>query len=161
MANWNKYLVNVGVDQDCRIELQESNTCPANQWRHRRTTSFPTRKDPGRACTQSSRRPRRDRREAPFVDRVNWLWEASCRRECKAPTLDLLRRAAKKNQDLRSLRYQTTTQNMGKGHYYENHNVENQKEHRKICKPSLHRKSLFSWSLLRHHYGITTLKMAF
>jgi hypothetical protein len=28
---------------------------------------------------------------------------------------------------------------MGKGHYYENHNVENQKEHQKICKPSLHR----------------------
>ena len=27
----------------------------------------------------------------------------------------------------------------GKGHYYENHNVENQKEHQKICKPSLHR----------------------
>ncbi len=51
--------------------------------------------------------------------------------------------------------------NAGKGHYYENHNVENQKEHWKICKPSLHRKSLFSWSLLRHHYGITTLQMAF
>ncbi len=27
---------------------------------------------------------------------------------------------------------------MGKGHYYENNNVKNQKEHRKICKPSLH-----------------------
>jgi hypothetical protein len=27
---------------------------------------------------------------------------------------------------------------MGKGHYYKNHNVKNQKEHRKICKPSLH-----------------------
>jgi hypothetical protein len=39
-----------------------------------------------------------------------------------------------------------------KGHYYEFHNIENQKEHKKICKPSLHRKSLFSWSLLRHHY---------
>jgi len=41
---------------------------------------------------------------------------------------------------------------LGKGHYYKNHNVENQKEHQKICKPSLHQKSLFSWSLLRHHY---------
>jgi hypothetical protein len=28
---------------------------------------------------------------------------------------------------------------LGKGHYNEFHNVENQKEHRKICKPSLHR----------------------
>jgi hypothetical protein len=39
---------------------------------------------------------------------------------------------------------------MGKGHYYKFHNIKNQKEHRKICKSSLHRKSLFSWSLLRH-----------
>jgi hypothetical protein len=28
-----------------------------------------------------------------------------------------------------------------KGHYYENHNIENQKEHPKICEPSLHQKS--------------------
>ncbi len=41
---------------------------------------------------------------------------------------------------------------LGKGHYYKFHNIKNQKEHRKICKPSLHRKSLFSWSLLQHHY---------
>ncbi len=39
----------------------------------------------------------------------------------------------------------------GKGHYYENHNIENQKEHRKICKPSQRRKWLLSWSQLRHH----------
>ena len=37
--------------------------------------------------------------------------------------------------------------NTGKGHYYENHNIENQKEHRKICEPSLHRKSPLKWSL--------------
>jgi hypothetical protein len=30
---------------------------------------------------------------------------------------------------------------MGNGQNYENHNVENQKEHRKICNQSLHRKS--------------------
>ncbi len=36
---------------------------------------------------------------------------------------------------------------MGKGHYYENQNVENQKEHQKICEPSLHRKSPLKWSL--------------
>jgi hypothetical protein len=30
---------------------------------------------------------------------------------------------------------------MGKGHYYKNHNVEKQKEHQNICKPSLHQKS--------------------
>ena len=36
----------------------------------------------------------------------------------------------------------------GKGHYYQFHNIENQKEHQKICKPSLHQKSLFSSSLL-------------
>ncbi len=41
----------------------------------------------------------------------------------------------------------------GKGHYYEFHDVENQKEHQKICKPSLHRNVAFSWSLLRHHYN--------
>jgi hypothetical protein len=41
---------------------------------------------------------------------------------------------------------------MGKGHYYEFHNVKNQKEHQKICKPSLHQNVAFSWSLLRHHY---------
>ena len=40
----------------------------------------------------------------------------------------------------------------GKGHYYKFHNIKNQKEHWKICEPSLHRKSLFSWSLLQHHY---------
>ena len=56
-------------------------------------------------------------------------------------------------------------------HYYENHNVENQKEHRKICKPSQHWKWLLSWSQLRHHniengfwvdhnYDITMSKMA-
>ncbi len=33
---------------------------------------------------------------------------------------------------------------MGEGHYYENQNIENQKEHQKIWKPSLHRKWLFS-----------------
>ena len=38
----------------------------------------------------------------------------------------------------------------GEGHNYEFHNVENQKEHWKIWRPSLHRKSLFSWSLLWH-----------
>jgi hypothetical protein len=32
----------------------------------------------------------------------------------------------------------------GKGQNYKNHNVENQKEHQKICKPSLHQKWLFS-----------------
>jgi hypothetical protein len=32
----------------------------------------------------------------------------------------------------------------GKGHYYKNHNVENQKEHRKICKPSQRQKWLLS-----------------
>ena len=37
----------------------------------------------------------------------------------------------------------------GKGHYYKNHNIENQKEHRKICKPSLHPNCLFSSSLLQ------------
>ena len=40
---------------------------------------------------------------------------------------------------------------LGKGHYYENHNVKNQKEHRKICKPSQCRKWLLSWSQLWHH----------
>ncbi len=40
----------------------------------------------------------------------------------------------------------------GKGHYYENQNIENQKEHRKKFKASEHRKCLFSSSLLRHHY---------
>ena len=39
---------------------------------------------------------------------------------------------------------------LGEGHNYEFHNVVNQKEHRKIWIPSLHPKSLFSWSLLRH-----------
>jgi hypothetical protein len=34
-------------------------------------------------------------------------------------------------------------QNLGKGHYYKNHNVENQKEHQKIYKPSLHQKVPF------------------
>ena len=34
--------------------------------------------------------------------------------------------------------------NMGKGHYYENQNIENQKEHRKNCKASEHRKCLLS-----------------
>jgi hypothetical protein len=33
---------------------------------------------------------------------------------------------------------------VGKGQNYENHNVENQKEHRKIWRRSLHRKWLFS-----------------
>ncbi len=33
---------------------------------------------------------------------------------------------------------------LGEGHNYEFHNVENQKEHQKIWRPSLHRKSLFS-----------------
>ena len=45
----------------------------------------------------------------------------------------------------------------GEGHYYENQNIENQKEHRKICKPSLHQnvyhyiknQCLFSSSLLQ------------
>ncbi len=37
---------------------------------------------------------------------------------------------------------------LGKGHYYKFYNIKNQKEHGKICKPSLHRKSLFSSSLL-------------
>ncbi len=41
---------------------------------------------------------------------------------------------------------------LGKGHYYKFHNIKIQKERWKICKPSLHRKSLYSWSLLRHHY---------
>jgi hypothetical protein len=35
----------------------------------------------------------------------------------------------------------------GKGHYYENHNVKKQKEHQKICKPTLHRKSPLNLSL--------------
>ena len=35
---------------------------------------------------------------------------------------------------------------MGKGHYYENQNVENQKEHRKPCKPSQRRKELLKRS---------------
>ncbi len=39
----------------------------------------------------------------------------------------------------------------GKGPYYKNNNVENQKEHRKICKPSQRRKWFLSWSQLRHH----------
>jgi hypothetical protein len=34
----------------------------------------------------------------------------------------------------------------GEGHYYENQNIENQKEHRKNCKASEHRKCLWSWS---------------
>ena len=42
--------------------------------------------------------------------------------------------------------------NKGKGHYYKFHSIENQKEHQKISKPALHQKSLFSWSLLPHHY---------
>jgi hypothetical protein len=33
---------------------------------------------------------------------------------------------------------------LGKGHYYKNHNVKNQKEHQKICKPSQRRKWLLS-----------------
>jgi hypothetical protein len=37
---------------------------------------------------------------------------------------------------------------MGKGHYYENQNVEKQKERQNFCKPSLHWKCLFSSSLL-------------
>ncbi len=37
---------------------------------------------------------------------------------------------------------------MGKGHYYKFHNIKNQKEHQKICEPSLHRKSL----LVDHYY---------
>jgi hypothetical protein len=39
--------------------------------------------------------------------------------------------------------------NLGKGHYYEFHNVEIQKEHRKKFKATEHRKCLFSSSLLR------------
>jgi len=38
---------------------------------------------------------------------------------------------------------------LGKGHYYEFHNVEIQKEHRKNCNQSLHRKSPLKWSLRR------------
>jgi hypothetical protein len=33
---------------------------------------------------------------------------------------------------------------LGKGHYYKNPNVKNQKEHRKICKPSQRQKWLLS-----------------
>jgi hypothetical protein len=33
---------------------------------------------------------------------------------------------------------------LGEGHYYENQNIENQKEHRKNCKASEHRKCLLS-----------------
>ncbi len=40
---------------------------------------------------------------------------------------------------------------MGKGHYYENHKVKNQKEHQKICKPSQRQKWLLSWSQLQYH----------
>ena len=35
---------------------------------------------------------------------------------------------------------------LGKGHYYEFHNVENQKEHRKIWRQSQHRKALLKGS---------------
>jgi hypothetical protein len=41
---------------------------------------------------------------------------------------------------------------LGKGQNYENYNVENQKEHQKIWRWSLHRNVSFSWSLLQHHY---------
>ncbi len=41
---------------------------------------------------------------------------------------------------------------MGKGQNYENHNVQNQKEHWKIWRWSLHWNVSFSWSLLRHQY---------
>ncbi len=40
----------------------------------------------------------------------------------------------------------------GEGHYYENQNIENQKEHQKKFKASEHQKYLFSSSLLQHHY---------
>ena len=36
--------------------------------------------------------------------------------------------------------------NLGEDHYYENQNIKNQKEHQKICKPSLPRKWLKNWS---------------
>jgi hypothetical protein len=35
----------------------------------------------------------------------------------------------------------------GKGHYYKNQNIKKQKEHQKICKPSLHGKSPLKRSL--------------
>ncbi len=41
---------------------------------------------------------------------------------------------------------------LGKGQNYKNYNVENQKEHQKIWRWSLHRNVSFSWSLLRHQY---------
>ena len=41
---------------------------------------------------------------------------------------------------------------LGEGHYYENQNIKNQKEHRKKFKASEHQKCLFSLSLLPHHY---------
>jgi hypothetical protein len=31
---------------------------------------------------------------------------------------------------------------MGKGHYYKNHNIKNQKEHQKICEPSTSKVSI-------------------
>jgi hypothetical protein len=34
----------------------------------------------------------------------------------------------------------TNDQILGKGHYYKNQNVKDQKEHQKNCKPSLHQK---------------------
>jgi hypothetical protein len=54
-------------------------------------------------------------------------------------------------------------ENMGKGHYYKNQNVENQKEHQKICEPSLHRKYPLKWSLhqksLRQKQSKTTYEI--
>ena len=38
----------------------------------------------------------------------------------------------------------------GKGQNYENHNVENQKELRKLCRRSERRNGLFSWSERRN-----------
>ncbi len=54
----------------------------------------------------------------------------------------------------------------GKGHYYKNHNIENQKEHQKICKPSLHQKASFrlittskvSLFLVHHYYKNPNVK---
>ena len=55
-------------------------------------------------------------------------------------------------QKLHSFRCASDEEILGKGHYYENHNVKKQKEHRKICKPSLHQKCHFSSSLLQQKF---------
>jgi hypothetical protein len=50
---------------------------------------------------------------------------------------------------------------MGKGHYYKNQNIENQKEHQKLSKKSQSIRTLKSVFLVHHYYNIRTLKSVF